>query len=966
MTRRLPAILLALSFSLGVFSQTVPDPRVFNGLCDSLRTELKGRTSVDQVIRVNKITRKGKVLDLNFTTELSYYPFHQDDIDWFRARIGKSWDNLAKGFQLGKIITNHYEIGDLASPLPGDGGGSSNYKYAIPDPRSTRHPFISRIGDRQFSSGLSNRYIALWQSHGRYYDDSHGVWQWQRACVNRTVEDMFTQSFVIPYLIPMLENSGAYVMTPRERDINWMEIITDNDKSFPQERTGRTRREGIYSEKGRWNDAGTGFADFKEVYKFSDNPFRAGTARMAKCSGEEADASARWTPVIEKRGEYAVYSSDKTVPKSTTAAHYTVHHYGGDTEFLVNQKWGGGTWIYLGTFDFNEGEDGYITLDNRGEKDSIVTADAVKVGGGIGKLERGGSTSGMASSAEGASYWMQWSGVDSTITRNWKTDYTNDFAARGLWTEMMTEEKQIPFDLSLAFHTDAGVAPGDSTIGTLAIYTLRSDGEREFSDGRDRIISRLLCDYVQTQVVNDIRADFDPKWSRRGLWDRSYSETRTTGVPSMILELLSHQNFADMKYGLDPAFRFTVCRAVYKGILKTLSEYYNCPYKVQPLPVNSFAAIPGGDGKVMLKWSPTPDSKEPTAVSTGYIIYTRIDGGDFDSGVETTDTTALMPVSKGHIYSYKVSAFNDGGRSFPSEILSVGFPEVQARDTVLIVNNFDRVSAPAWVDTPAYAGFDGTKDSGVPYKYDISFIGDNYDFDRNDEYIDDNRPGFGASYDDHAGEIIAGNTFDFPYVHGKSIMAAGYAFYSMSRDAFCRSDKKAFALDIICGKQGRTKIGRGAVADRYAVFPKELQSSIRRFTAAGGNVLLSGSNIASDCQDDEQAKDLIIEVLGYKLATPFGTRTGLLEGMEFSQKLNSDFYCVECPDGIMPAGHNSKIWLRYKGSRTGAAIYSEGSGYKTVSIGVPIEIVKNEEDRNFIIKSALDYFDGRSKPVNHR
>ena len=162
------------------------------------------------------------------------------------------------------------------------------------------------------------------------------------------------------------------------------------------------------------------------------------------------------------------------------------------------------------------------------------------------------------------------------------------------------------------------IAQGDTTVGTLAIYTLRSDSDREFSDGRDRIISRLLCDYVQTQVVDDIRSGYDSLWSRRGLWDRSYSESRTTGVPAMILELLSHQNFADMKLALDPSFRFTVCRAVYKGILKTLSEFYGCPYVVQPLPVRAFSAERSEDGTaVELSWKPRDDSREPTAAPTG-------------------------------------------------------------------------------------------------------------------------------------------------------------------------------------------------------------------------------------------------------------------------------------------------------------------------------------------------------------
>src|SRR5574344_2341094 len=68
------------------------------------------------------------------------------------------------------------------------------------------------------TNGLNGRHISLWASHGRYYDAKKGVWKWQRPCLYGTTEDLFSQTFVVPFLIPMLENAGAYVYTPRERD----------------------------------------------------------------------------------------------------------------------------------------------------------------------------------------------------------------------------------------------------------------------------------------------------------------------------------------------------------------------------------------------------------------------------------------------------------------------------------------------------------------------------------------------------------------------------------------------------------------------------------------------------------------------------------------------------------------------------------------------------------------------------
>ncbi|MCR4859132.1 MAG: xanthan lyase [Bacteroidales bacterium] len=964
MTRRLPILLLFLLAAIPATGQNVPRSRDFRTLCDTLSARLERRTTVHQRISVTRVTKNGSALDLTFNADLSYYPWHNSDVEWFKKQLQQEW--TFEGFTPGKIMTNRYELEELATPVVGSDGKPGRYAFSSADPRQSRSRFIEREGARHFPKGMSDRYIALWQSHGRYYDEAQDLWTWQRACIHRTVEDMFTQTFVLPFLIPMLENAGAYVMTPRERDTQWREFIIDNDRSFEGPRADRMRRSGHYHEEGRWETAGTGFADTKPQYTFSDNPFQNGTARQAGCSGDEANAVIRWTPRIEDRGRYAVYISYKSLPTSTRQAHYTVRHMGGQTEFTVNQRRGGGTWIYLGSFEFAEGNEGGVTLDNRGPEGSVVTADAVKIGGGMGKLERGGRTSGVAASVEGAHYWMQWAGVDTTITRGWETDYTNDYASRGAWTVMMREQKNIPIDLAFAFHTDAGVTPNDSTVGTLAIYTLREDGKREFSDGRDRILSRTLCDYVQSQVVQDLRLDFDPKWSRRGLWDRSYSEPRTAGVPAMILELLSHQNFADMKYGLDPAFRFTTCRAVYKGLLKALSEFYHCSYVVQPLPPQSFAARLHGTDSVRLSWRPTDDPKEPTATSRGYTVYTRLDDGAFDQGVETTDTSLTLPIRHGHSYSFKVEAWNDGGRSFPSEILAVGIPNGSKRAPVLIVNNFDRISAPAWVESPGFAGFESRLDSGVPYLSDIGYIGENYEFRRSALYVDNEYPGFGASYDDHAGETVAGNSFDYPFRHGQAMMRLGYPFYSMSREAFCASDEPVFALDLICGKQGRTPTGRGAMPDRFPVFPEALVRSLRKVIETGGNLIVSGANIASDQPKGSEAAVFTEEVLGYSLANPFGTNSGCIADMPFSTDLNAEIYCVERPDGLKPAGQGAKTWLRYPGSLYAAAVFKEGENYRAVSIGVPVETVLRAADRQWILSEALGYLYDGKKPASKK
>ena len=95
-------------------------------------------------------------------------------------------------------------------------------------------PWVKNVSrPNEISEGLQNRHLSLWASHGYYYDQAKGFWKWQRPFLFGTTEDLFTQTIVVPYLIPMLENAGAVVFTPRERDWQKREIIIDNDDPTP-------------------------------------------------------------------------------------------------------------------------------------------------------------------------------------------------------------------------------------------------------------------------------------------------------------------------------------------------------------------------------------------------------------------------------------------------------------------------------------------------------------------------------------------------------------------------------------------------------------------------------------------------------------------------------------------------------------------------------------------------------------
>jgi hypothetical protein len=618
-----------------------------------------------------------------------------------------------------QVITNRKEISELIPNIYRKSKKDKSRVFANIEYKGA--PWvINNSRPYNISKGLNGQHVALWQSHGKYFINDKKEWGWQRPRLFSTTEDQFTQSFILPYVIPMLQNAGAVVYTPRERDTQKQEVIVDNDTQ-----KGSSFYLEVKSRKARWEKAeSNGFAQLKPTYQDGENPFLHGTARYAATERKKDKAFAEWVPEIPETGKYAVYVTYQTMKNSVSDAKYLVFHKGGVTEFKVNQQIGGGTWVYLGTFEFDKGTNDYgmVVLSNESKEKGIVCADAVRFGGGMGNIVRGGSTSGLPRYLEGARYSAQWYGMPYDVYggRKGSNDYIDDINTRANAVNYLSggsvynpTEKGlgVPLEMTLALHSDAGFDKEDDIIGSLAICTTNFNNEK-LNAGTNRLASRDLADIMLSQLQNDISSTFNLPWSRRQLWDRNYSETRLPAVPSTIVELLSHQNFADMRLGHDPNFKFTVGRALYKSVLRFLSTQHNKDYIVQPLPVDHFS-IRFGKKKntVELNWNAVNDPLEPTAKPREYIVYTRVGRGGFDNGVTVNATTYTAKIEPGLVYSFKVAAVNHGGESFPSEILSA-YKARKERGRVLIINGFDRLSAPAIVNNEQQAGFDMEEDPG--------------------------------------------------------------------------------------------------------------------------------------------------------------------------------------------------------------------------------------------------------------
>ncbi len=695
---------------LGLFSSSLFASSSMQSVEDSLNNYVSFPPCVPRV-HVKNLRVKGNIVNVYTNNTLSCLSLSPAELTQLHKKVSR-W---VLGHEKGKV-TLYSDRKDLYSLI------TARYKTIKNPYTKTSLPFIENT-DKGFtaSKGLEGKKIALWPSHGLYYNLEQDIWRWQRATMWSMVEDVFTHQLANQWLVPMLENAGVYVFEPRERDTQTNEVVDTIFQTIGSQR--------------------------------------------------------RFTPTLPQTGSYGIYI--RYQPSKDTKAHaLSVCHGGVTTHYSFHPCYLDSTWQWLGQTTFTtDSAANYILAD------SLV--DAVRLGGGYGTIERYGQTSAMPRWTEAARYWLEYAGYPDSVwcVNRDSNDYRDDLQSRGYWVNFINE--QVPIDLSFALHTDGYSVPVDSAIiGTLALYTHRQN--------------RDLTDYIQTQVVEDLRQQVDSTWTRRELRDAKYAETNYPIVPAVLLEVLSHKNLADIRYALDPKFQFIVSRAIYKGILRGLR--FGQSVVIQPLPVQKIRVDKQGD-KWILRWQPTQDTLEPTATPNRYLVYTRLNGGSWDNGSSTKNTQMSFTPKHGVQYDFKVVAVNDGGISFDSETVSAYLaPKEQEKGLICIINAFHEVRGPQWFTDSTYAGI-VPGSYAVPYKQGWCYIGDQFVYDRQLDWVDDDNCGLGMCRQDYRGRLLHGNSFDYPTLHGKVLAQMGYSYVSGDVQAYDFIDTIYDAIDLICGKQ---------------------------------------------------------------------------------------------------------------------------------------------------------------------
>ncbi len=786
------------------------------------------------------------------------------------------------------------------------------------------NPWVLNVSrPEQPSSALAGKHLSISQSHGKYYDGQKGFWKWQRPLLYSTTEDLFTQTIVVPYLIPMLESAGAVVFTPRERDWQPNEVIVDNDS-------------------GSYKPTQTIYDGY--------NPFSTGSIKKTRTTKHDEEF-VTYQPDIPESGRYAVYVSYTTEDKSVDDVLYSVYHEGMRTDFLVNQRMGGGTWVYLGTFLFGRGSSEYnkVVISSQSDNKGVITSRAVRFGGGMGNISRGGTTSGTMRSLEGARYYAQWAGAPYSVYGGYKgqDDYKDDINTRSLMTNWIAggssyvpdkEGLKVPIDLSLAIHSDAGYNNDGTVYGSLAICTTDFNNGK-LSSGVSRIHSRDFAQKLLHDSKHDIQKIYG-YWNWRDLYDRNYSETRLPGVPSAIFETLSHESFADMRYGHDPDFKFNLARSIYKSILRFEAEAHGQKAIVQPLRPLGFniKLTPGSEddnsGIATLSWLPQKDDLESSAKPSSYNVYMAMGSLGYDNGTNVTKTSVEIPIYPDIVYRFKITALNKGGESFPTEEL-VCLWHANGAPTVLIVNGFGRLSSPAIVE-----GSNGRKEFSL---------------------MDDPGLSYGpttcwATYG-LSGKVLAGNDFNYSAEHARAIATSGFFnVTSTSREAvewgnFSLSDFPV--VDVLLGNEKND----GHSLKYYKTFTQTFRQRLLEYVAGGrGALLCSGSYVVSDMMTDTSEIDFMHTVFhtsyegvvsndNYKV-------NGLQQEIYLTNLLNDKHYATTQSD-VLKAEDNAFIAMQYANGQSAAI--ANNVGFRTFLMGFPFECITDRTMQGTIMRGILAF-----------
>lgn len=842
---------------------------------------------------------------------------------------------LSVGLTAGFTCTVHAQTtgstnaaASLPQPHPDAVTASNTKNYPFPANYPLRKTFAAP-DSTQPKGPLSGRLIYTVGGHGMSYRDTPKGkrWGFDRPNLNNMIEDLGNHDQMTFFADAVFRAGGTVVpVRPVGNQTNEV-IVDDNNQGF--------------SLFGNWSNNTDSHAVY---YGKNEDPIRY---RYTKSSPTET-AVARFTPTIPAPGYYPVYTWVRFGEDLADNQLYKITHSGGETDVHVNHRRVGKGWVYLGTYYFESGTQGYVEVSNLSDSQGLIIADAIRFGNGIGDIEREGTKSGRPREDEAGRYWVQKSmqndanHVASVYDRPASDDPTDNVGVPPRTASFMNNEKDGRYTdrVYVSMHTNAKGNISEYDRGADGLWN--NDSLTTIAKGTKTPNQERLA-YLLGLAVNDdlaaISSKMEHPWinnrKRHELFrnDFAFGEIRWDAInhemDATLLEVAYHDHVQDSALMLSPKVRQWVARSMVRGLVQYFEEFgKGGPLVYTPdAPVAIVAANAGG-GNAQITWQPAKSTPSEGGQADEYLVYRSTNGYGFGNPVRVPagQQSVRIPAPLNQISYFRVTAVNQGGESLPSEVAAICPGNAQAN--VLIVNGFDRLDRKL---NPI------EEHDGKPFQRVKPWRSNNHDY------------------------VVQ---------HAKALQAAGKTFDSSSNDFISEQAVKNYSCLVWI-------LGNESTADK--TFDENEQKIVSQYLMSGKSLFVSGADIGFDLESTDSGKNFFRSVLGASLentsaethgfsAAPSGIFTGLTEG-KFGEPapfdnsvyppVNFSPYRVDSADVLKPSNPaTDKIVLTYQGGaydKRGAAIARDNQNYKTIVLGFPFESITTDAERVAIMVKSMEF-----------
>ena len=781
-------------------------------------------------------------------------------------------------------------------------------------------------------SGALNGKIAFVNAgHGWTWGTSS--WNTQRPEYQDIVEDFQTQDQITYYSDYMLR-AGATVVPTRPIGHQLNELIVDNNDA------------GFSIVSGSWSTNSASSTYWSNV-SGTDTSNRY---RFANVSATET-AVARFTPSIAQAGFYPVYAWYANGSNRSTEALYRINSGGGSQEVKVNQRYVGKGWVYLGSYYFDAGSGGNVEVSNKASNGTVVIADAIRFGNGMGDWTDGGAhaVSGKPREEELSLYWMYasrgWTAAGTQVTTTTvdggaSTDNSGGINGPPRWISYMNDETQGTNveRLHLSFHSNGSTGLPDATArGT--------EGLLNNTVANQTINQNWWANEVGNEVEEDMQAlpagMIEHTWaSRNNVYgssnygeinennlDAFNSNSANSEMAATILEVAFHDNLQDSQNMRNPKVRDWVARASYHAAAKYFQTWAGTSATLLPEPPSASRAITNAGGDITLNWvaPATGTAAGGAGAATGYKIYYGYNGYSWSEAVTLGNVTSHTFTSgslPNQMTYFKVVATNAGGESVQRDVV-VAKPQQGRRAPILIVNGFDRLDR-FGDDTQTHAS--GSVDR-VRYRYQ--------------------------------------NTRDYVAQFAEAVEA-----YNTQLGVESAQNDQVISGVINLADYHTVLWISGEESSTDVTFDATERTLITNYLNAGGKIFVSGAEIGFNLDaggvdptfyNTKLHADYVSDdAASYSTAGVAGSIFNGLTLVDFDNGADalptgSFFtYDVDTPD-VIAASNGSTAALTYSSGGTAAVQYSSGST-RVVTMGFPFETIKSSTKRNQVMSGVLNYF----------